>query len=78
MELRERELWFLAFLNVSYFTIQEEQMNWYADKHLRDKISRIIAQQKEGQVVIAAYKDLRGLPTRKELGQALANDLSIQ
>jgi len=30
-------------------------MNMYEDKYLRDKISRIIARQKEGKVVIATY-----------------------
>ncbi|KPL75532.1 hypothetical protein ADN00_12890 [Ornatilinea apprima] len=47
-------------------------MNVYEDKYLRDKISRIIARQKEGKVVIAAYKDGSGLPTREDLGQWLA------
>ena len=47
-------------------------MNVYEDKYLREKISRIIARQKEGKVVIAAYKDGSGLPTREDLGQALA------
>lgn len=47
-------------------------MNVYEDKYLRDKISRIIARQKEGKVVIAAYKDGSGLPAREDLGQALA------
>ena len=47
-------------------------MNVYEDKYLRDKISRIITRQKEGKVVIAAYKDGSGLPAREDLGQALA------
>ena len=47
-------------------------MNVYEDKYLRDKISRIIARQKEGKVVIAAYKDGSGLAAREDLGQALA------
>lgn len=47
-------------------------MNVYEDKYLRDKISLIIAWQKEGKVVISAYKDGSGLPAREDLGQALA------
>ena len=47
-------------------------MNVYEDKYLRDKISRIIARQKEGKVIIAAYKDGSGFPAREDLGQALA------
>jgi hypothetical protein len=57
---------------VSHFTFQEEQMNVYEDKYLREKISRIIVRQKEGKIVIAAYKDGSGLPAREDLGQALA------
>ncbi len=30
-------------------------MNFYEDKYLREKINRIIARQKEGKIVIAAY-----------------------
>jgi hypothetical protein len=63
---------FSKFFNVSHFNFQEEQMNVYEDKYLRDKISRIIARQKDGKVVIAAYKDGSGLPAREDLGQALA------
>ena len=37
-------------------------MNVYEDKYLREKVNRIIARQKEGKVVIAAYKDGSGLP----------------
>jgi len=44
----------------------------YEDKYLRDKIHRIITRQKEGKVVIAAYKDGSGLPAREDLGHALA------
>ena len=47
-------------------------MNVYEDKYLRDKVNRIIARQKEGKIVIAAYKDGSGLPAREDLGQALA------
>ena len=36
-------------------------MNVYEDKYLRDKVNRIIARQKEGKIVIAAYKDGSGL-----------------
>jgi hypothetical protein len=46
-------------------------MNVYEDKYLRDKVNRIIARQKEGKIVIAAYKDGSGLPAREDLGQEL-------
>ena len=46
-------------------------MKTYEDKYLREKVNRIIARQKEGQVVIAAYKDGTGLPAREEFGQEL-------
>jgi hypothetical protein len=55
----------------SLFTPQEEQMNIYEDKYLREKVNRIIARQKEGKIVIAAYKDGSGLPAREDLGQEL-------
>jgi hypothetical protein len=32
-------------------------MNGYVDKYLREKLSCIITRQKEGKVVITAYKD---------------------
>lgn len=47
-------------------------MNIYEDKYLREKVNRIIAKQKEGKVIIAAYKDGSGLPAREDLGQTLA------
>ena len=31
-------------------------MSVYEDKYLREKVSRIIAKQREGKVVVAAYK----------------------
>lgn len=46
-------------------------MNVYEDKNLREKVNRIIARQKGGKIVIAAYKDGSGLPTREDLGQEL-------
>jgi hypothetical protein len=46
-------------------------MDTYADKYLREKVNRIIASQKEGEIVIAAYKDGSGLPSREDLGQEL-------
>lgn len=46
-------------------------MNVYEDKYLREKVNRIIAKQKEGHIVIAAYKDGSGLPAREELGVTL-------
>jgi hypothetical protein len=46
-------------------------MNIYEDKYLREKVNRIIVRQKEGKVVIAAYKDGSGLPSREDLGQEL-------
>src|SRR5690606_25484243 len=47
-------------------------MNVYEDTYLREKLNRIIAKQKEGKIVIAAYKDGSGLPAREDLGHALA------
>ncbi|MRR32490.1 hypothetical protein EG834_19680 [bacterium] len=47
-------------------------MNIYEDKYLREKVNRIITKQKEGKVIIAAYKDGSGLPAREDLGQTLA------
>ncbi len=46
-------------------------MNIYEGKYLREKVNRIIARQKEGKIVIAAYKDGSGLPAREDLGQEL-------
>ncbi len=46
-------------------------MNVYEDKYLREKVNRIIARQKEGKIIIAAYKDCSGLPAREDLGQEL-------
>lgn len=46
-------------------------MNVYEDKYLREKVNRIIAKQKEGHIVIAAYKDGSGLPAREDLGVTL-------
>src|SRR5512143_1863176 len=46
-------------------------MKTYEDKYLREKVNRIIARQKEGQVVIAAYKDGSGLPSKEDFGQEL-------
>ena len=46
-------------------------MNAYEDKYLREKVNRIIARQKEGKVVISAYKDGSGLPSREDLGLEL-------
>ena len=47
-------------------------MNIFEDKYLREKVNRIIAAQKEGKIIIAAYKDGSGLPAREDLGQELA------
>lgn len=44
-------------------------MSIYEDKFLREKVNRIIAKQREGKVVIAAYKDGTGLPAREDLGE---------
>jgi hypothetical protein len=46
-------------------------MNVYEDKYLRDKVNRIIARQKEGKIVVAAFKDGSGLPAKEDLGQEL-------
>ena len=46
-------------------------MATYEDKYLREKVNRIIARQKEGKIVIAAYKDGSGLPAREDLVQEL-------
>jgi hypothetical protein len=58
-------------LVINLKTPQEEQMNIYEDKYLREKVNRIIARQKEGKIIIAAYKDGSGLPAREDLGQEL-------
>ena len=46
-------------------------MQPYEDKYLREKVSRIIGRQKEGKIVVAAYKDGSGLLTRDDFGQGL-------
>ncbi len=46
-------------------------MKVYEDKHLREKVDRIITKQREGKIVVAAYKDGTGLPARDELGVVL-------
>jgi len=46
-------------------------MSVYEDKYLREKVNRIIAKQREGKIVVAAYKDGSGLPARDELGAAV-------
>jgi hypothetical protein len=43
----------------------------YEDQYLRNNVNRIIIRQQEGKIVIAAYKDGSGLPTREELGAAI-------
>jgi hypothetical protein len=50
---------------------KEDHMNVYEDKYLREMVNRIIARQKEGKIIIAAYKDGSGLPAREDLGQEL-------
>jgi len=50
---------------------KEDHMNVYEDKYLREKVNRIIARQKEGKIIIAAYKDGSGLPAREDFGQEL-------
>ena len=47
-------------------------MNMYEDKYLREKVSRIIARQEEGKIVIAMHKDDSGLPCRQDLSQELS------
>lgn len=44
-------------------------MSVYEDKYLREKVNHIIAKQREGKIVIAAYKDGTGLPSREDLGE---------
>ncbi len=46
-------------------------MNVYEDKYLREKVNCIIAKQREGKIIVAAYKDGSGLPAREDLGAAL-------
>ena len=46
-------------------------MNVYEDKYLREKVNRIIAKQREGKIIIAAYKDGSGLPAREDLGATM-------
>ena len=43
-------------------------MNFYEDKYLREKVNRIIVKQRDGKIIIAAYKDGSGLPAREDLG----------
>jgi hypothetical protein len=40
-------------------------MNIYEDKYLREIVNQIIAKQREGKIVIAAYKGGSGLPARR-------------
>lgn len=47
-------------------------MNIYEDKYLREKVNRIIDRQRQGKIIIAAYKDGSGLPAREDLGAELA------
>ena len=44
-------------------------MNVYEDKCLREKVNHIIAAQKEGEIIIAAYKDGCGLTERANRGK---------
>ena len=44
-------------------------MNVYEDKCLREKVNHIIAAQKEGKIIIAAYKDGCGLTERANRGK---------
>ena len=46
-------------------------MNVYEDKYLREKVNRIITRQKEGKIIIAAYKDGSGLPCKDDFGNDL-------
>lgn len=46
-------------------------MSVYEDKYLREKVNRIIAKQRDGKIIIAAYKDGSGLPAREDIGVAL-------
>lgn len=43
-------------------------MNTYEDRYLLERMKKIIAAQKEGKVIISAYADGTGLPTREDLG----------
>ena len=42
-------------------------MKHYEDAHLRQRVSAVIERQKQGKIVIAAYEDGTGLPTRQDL-----------
>ena len=44
-------------------------MNVYEDKYRPEKANRIIARQKEGKIIIAAYKDGCGLTERANRGK---------
>ncbi len=50
-------------------TPKEDHLNVYEDKYLREKVNHIIAMQKEGKIMIAVFKDGRGLPAGEDLGQ---------
>jgi hypothetical protein len=49
----------------------EDQMNVHEDKYLHEKITKIIAKQKEGKIVVAATRGEYGLPGREDLGPGL-------
>ena len=42
-------------------------MKHYEDTHLRQRVGAVIERQKQGKIVIAAYEDGTGLPTRQDL-----------
>ena len=44
-------------------------MNVYEDKYLREKVNHIIAAQKEGEIIIAAYKNGCVLTERAKRGK---------
>jgi len=39
----------------------------YTDQYLRERVSKVIQAQKKGKILVAAYKDGTGLPTREDL-----------
>jgi len=51
--------------------LQEKHISVYEDKYLRENVNRLIAKQRGGKFIIAAYKDGSGLPAREDLGAEL-------
>jgi hypothetical protein len=56
-------------INVGYqLFLKEDHLNTYEDRYLLERMKKIIAAQKEGKILVAAYLDGTCLPTREDLG----------